>query len=155
MTKPSPLPFLWAMSMYVSALISYGTHARSYLVIKIYSLLWHSHAGELCMATSSTSVQFSCSVVSDSLWPHELQHTRPPCPSPTPRVYQNPCPLSRWCDPTTSSSVIAFSSCLQIFPTSGSFLMSQFFASGGYPYLYLRRLLVDYMGDVCCLNFRN
>ena len=65
-----------------------------------------------------SSVQFSCSVVSDSLRPHELQHARPPCPSPTPGVYPNSCPLSRWCHPTISSSVVPFSSCLQSFPTS-------------------------------------
>ena len=78
-----------------------------------------------------SSVQFSCSVVSDSLRPHELQHTRPPCPSPTPRVYSNPCPSSRWCHPTISSSVIPFSSCPQSLPTSWSFPMSQLFAWGG------------------------
>ena len=76
------------------------------------------------------SVQFSCSVVSDSLWPHGLQHARPPCPSPAPGVYSNSCPSSRWCHPTISSSVIPFS-CLQSFPASGSFPMSQFFASCG------------------------
>ena len=65
-----------------------------------------------------SSVQFSCSVVSDSMWPHEPQHTRPPCPSPTPKVHQNPYPLSRWCHPTISSSVFPFSSCHQSFPTS-------------------------------------
>ena len=72
--------------------------------------------------------QFSSSVVSDSLRPHELQHTRPPWPSPTPRVYPNSCPLSRWCHLTISSSVVPFS-CLQSFPTSGSFQMSQLFSS--------------------------
>ena len=77
------------------------------------------------------SVQFSRSVVSDSLQPHELQHTRPPCPSPTPRVHPDPCPSSRWCHPTISSSVIPFSSCPQSFPASGSLKMSQLFASGG------------------------
>ena len=81
--------------------------------------------------TRSISVQFSCSVVSDSLWPHELQHTRPPCPSQTPRVHPNPCPLSRRCHPTISSSVIPFSSCPQSFSASGSFQMSQLSASGG------------------------
>ena len=75
--------------------------------------------------------QFSRSVVSDSLWPHGLQHTRLPCPSPTPRVYSNSCPLSQWCHPTISSSVVPFSSHLQSFPASGSFLMSQFFSSDG------------------------
>ena len=78
-----------------------------------------------------SSVQFSHSVVSDSLRPHGLQHIRPPCPSPTPRVYSNSCPLSRWCHPAISSSVIPFSSCLQSFPASGSFSVSQFFESGG------------------------
>ena len=76
------------------------------------------------------SVQFSCSVMSNSLWTHGLQHTRPPCPSPPPRVYLNSYPSSWWCHPTISSSVIPFSSHLQSFPTSGSFQMSQFFASG-------------------------
>ena len=75
--------------------------------------------------------QFSHSVVSNSLRPHGLQHTRPPCPSPTPGVYSNSCPLSQWCYPIISSSVVPFSSCLQSFPTLGSFRMSQFFASGG------------------------
>ena len=78
-----------------------------------------------------SSVQVSCSVVSDSLWPHELQHARPPCSSPTPRFYSNSCPLSRWCYPTISSSVIPFSSCLQSFPASESFPVTQLFASGG------------------------
>ena len=77
------------------------------------------------------SVQFSFSVLSDSLWPHGLQHDRLPCPSPTPGVYPNSCPLSRWCPSTISSSVVPFSSCLQSFPTSGSFQMSQLFSSGG------------------------
>ena len=78
-----------------------------------------------------SSVQFSPLIVSDSLWPHELQHTRPPCPSPTPRVHPNPCPLSQWCHPTISFSVIPFSSCPQSFPASRSFQMSQLFTSGG------------------------
>ena len=77
------------------------------------------------------SVQFSRSVVSDSLRPHESQHTRPPCPSPTPRVYSNSCPSCRWCHPAISSSVVPFSSCPQSLPASGSFPMSQLFTSGG------------------------
>ena len=81
--------------------------------------------------TQFSSVQFSCSVMSDSLWPHGLQHARPPCPSPTPGVYSNSCPLSQWCHPIISSSVVPFSSHLQLFPASGSFQMSQFFTSGG------------------------
>ena len=81
-----------------------------------------------------SSVQFSHSVVSDSLWPHEPQHARPPCPSPTPRVHPNSCPLSQWCHPTILSSVIPFSSLPQSFPASGSSQMSQ---------LYLK----------CCVSF--
>ena len=79
-----------------------------------------------------SSVQFSCSVVSDSLWPYGLgsMHTRLPCPSPTPRACSNSCPSSWWCHPTISFSVVPFSSCLQSFPASGSFLMSHVFASG-------------------------
>ena len=76
-------------------------------------------------------VQFSRSVVSNSLRPHEPQHARPPCPSTTPRVYPNPCPLSWWCHLTISSSVIPFSFCLQSFPAAGSFPVSWLFASGG------------------------
>ena len=78
-----------------------------------------------------SSVQFSCSVVSDSLWPHESQHARPPCPSPTPGVHSNSCPSSQWCHPAISSSVIPFSSCPQSLPASESFPMSQLFAWGG------------------------
>ena len=77
------------------------------------------------------SVQFSCSVMSDSLWPHGLQHARLPCPSPTHRACSNSSPLSQWCHPTISSSVIPFFSRLQSFPASGSFQMSQFLISGG------------------------
>ena len=75
--------------------------------------------------------QFSHSVMSDSLRPHGLQHARLPCPSPTPGAYSSSCPLSQWCHPTISSSVIPFSSRLQSFPASGSFPMSQFFVSAG------------------------
>ena len=78
-----------------------------------------------------SSVHFSRSVMSDSLQPHETQHTRPPCPSPIPRVQPNPCPLSWWCHPTSSSSVVSFSSCPQFIPASGSFQMRGLFTSGG------------------------
>ena len=78
-----------------------------------------------------SSVQFSCSVMSDSFRPHGLQHARLSCPSPTPGACSNSCSLSRWCHPTISFSVTCFSSCLQSFPASGSFPVSQFFASGG------------------------
>ena len=77
------------------------------------------------------SVPFSCLVVSDSLRPHESQHARPPCPSPTPGVYPKPCPSSRWCHPAISSSVVPFSSCPQCLPALGSFPMSQLFTWGG------------------------
>ena len=77
-----------------------------------------------------SSVQFSRSVVSNSLRPHESQHARPPCPSPTPRLYPNSCPSSRWCHPAVSSSAVPFSSCPQSLPASGSFPVSQLFSSG-------------------------
>ena len=75
--------------------------------------------------------KWSCSVMSDSLQPHRLQHVRLPCPSLSPRAYSNVCPLRWWCHPTVSSSVVPFSSCPQSFPASGSFQMSQLFTSGG------------------------
>ena len=80
--------------------------------------------------TQISSGQFSSSVVSDSLWLHEPQPARPPCPSPTPGVYSNSCPSSQWCLPTVSSSAVPFSSCPQSLPVLGSFLMSQLFAWG-------------------------
>ena len=85
----------------------------------------------LSQAQVLISIQFSRSVVSDSLQSHELQRARPPCPSSTARVYPNPCPLCRWCHPPISSSVVPFSSCPQSFPASGSFQMSKLFTSGG------------------------
>ena len=94
---------------------------------------WHTtfFGGTILQFCNSKSVQFSRSVVSDSLQPHELQHARLPCPSPTPGVHPNPCPLCWWCHPAISSFVVPFSSCLQSFPASGSFQMSQLSASGG------------------------
>ena len=92
--------------------------------------LWDFSESRLIRAVFS-SVQFSCSAVSNSLWPHGLQYARPPCPSPTPRAYSNSCPLNWWCHPTISSSVIPFSSRFQSFPASGSFPVNQFFTSGG------------------------
>ena len=91
------------------------------------AMLWGSPKERLTWWGSS--VQFSYSVVSNSLWPHGLQHARPPCPSPNPRVCSNSCPLSWWWHPTISSSVVPFSSCLQSVPASGSFSISQFFSS--------------------------
>ena len=78
-----------------------------------------------------SSVQFSCSVVSDSLWPHELQHARPPCPSPTPGVHSDSRPSNQWCHPASPSSVVPFSSCPQSLPASESFPMNQLFTWGG------------------------
>ena len=83
------------------------------------------------LSSELASVQFSSSVVSDSFWPHGLQHARLFCPSTTPEDSSNSCPLSRWCHSAISSSVVPFSFCLQSFPASGSFPMSQFFSSGG------------------------
>jgi len=85
----------------------------------------------VCLFVSNKVYQLSHSVLSDSLGPHGLQYARLPCPSPTPEAYSNSCPLSWWCHPTISSSVVPFSSHLRSFPVSGSFQMSQFFASGG------------------------
>ena len=117
--------FLWAPSFFYVAgdclfLISDGSNSTiSHCLVRT------------VVGSDFSSVQFSFSVVSDSLRPHELQHARPPCPSPTPGVHPNPCPLSWWCHPTISSSVVPFSSCPQSFPASGSFPMSQLFTSGG------------------------
>ena len=85
----------------------------------------------ICSIVKNMLLLFSHSIMSYSVWPHGLQHTRLPCPSPSPGAYSNSCPLSRWCHPSISSSVIPFSSCLQSFPASGSFPLSQFFTSGG------------------------
>ena len=106
--------------MPIMAWIRYWNH-----LIKIFKQL------SLKCRNNQFSVQFSHSVVSDSLWPHESQHTRPPCPSQTPGVYTNSCPLTRWCHPGISSSVVPFSSCPQSLPASGSFPMSELFAWGG------------------------
>ena len=103
-------------------------YAVLYFDIKRY---WKNHSINSVSIPIKYSVQFSRSVMSDSLWPHESQHARPPCPSPTPRVYLNSCPSSWWCHPAISSSVIPFSSCPQSLPASGSFPMSQLFAWGG------------------------
>ena len=98
---------------------------------KVNSCIKTHRVKETLQAQPVSSVQFSHSVMSDSLSPHELQHTRPPCLSPTPGAYPNSCPLSRWCYPTISPSVVPFSSCLQSFPASRAFQMNQLFTSGG------------------------
>ena len=91
----------------------------------------HMHSLSSTSLSKVISVQFSHSVMPESLQPHGLQHARLPCPSPTPRACSNSCPSGQWCHPTISSSVIPFSSCLQSFPASGSFPVSHFFTSGG------------------------
>ena len=103
----------------------------SSVFVKDVGLSVELHMGWKLSRFPFTSVQFSCSVVSNSLWPHELQHAGPSCPSPTARVYPNPCWLTWWCHPTISSSVIPFSSYPQSSPALGSFQMSQLFSSGG------------------------
>ena len=99
--------------------------------IDIKAVVLHAYVFSKLFTISTSSVQFSCSVMSDSLWPHGLQHARLPGLLLTPGAYSNSCPSSWWCHPTISSSVVSFSSCLQFFPASGTFPVSQFFASGG------------------------
>ena len=106
------------------------------------------------MAPPISSVQFSLSVASNSLWPYGMQHGRLPCPSPTPGVYPNSCPLSQWCHPNVSSSVVPFSSCPQSFPASGSFPMSQFFTSS-HPILYLWSIGVSASPSILPMNIQD
>ena len=103
---------------------------RRTFVGKVMSLHFNMLSKLVITFLPRSSVQFSHSVMSDSLWPHELQHTRPPCPSLTPRVYPNSCPLNWLCRPAISSPVVLWSSCPQSFPASGSFQMSQLFTLG-------------------------
>ena len=116
-----------AQSLWRLSKITYASNKDSAWNMKC-KTVWFSL---LFLSVSLSWVQFSCSVISDSLWPHELQHDRLPCTSPTYGAYSNSCPSNQWCHPTISSSVIPFSSSLQSFLESGSFQMSQFFASGG------------------------
>ena len=108
--------------------------SATHLHLLCFHSVWCTHEPAILplqMYFQTNSVQVSHSVVSNSLWPHGLQHSRPPCPSPTPAACSNSCPSSWWCHPTISSSVILFFSCLQSFPASGSFPRSQFFALDG------------------------
>ena len=140
------LPSLWNFKLpLISFVFSWGWYLRSGLNFGELSSspgsLWHISSVRLLSQVwlfaapldyrTSGFFQFSHSVMSDSLRPHELQPTSTPCPSPTPRVHPNSCPLSWWCHPTISSYVVPFSSCLQSFPASGSFPKSQLFTSGG------------------------
>ena len=104
--------------------IPWGSPAKYHCIVYV---PLYSHSSRPCFS----SVQFSRSIISNSLWPHEWQHARPPCPSQALGVYSNSCPSSQWCHPTISSSVVPFSSCPQSLPASGSFPMSQLFPWGG------------------------
>ena len=126
--------FVWTFISFSSGWIEWkgGGHVvDKCLTFKEASKLFSKVVVPFSIHTGSVSVQFSRSVVSDSLRPHESQHTRPPCPSPTPGVYSNSCPSSRWCHSAISSSVVPFSSCPQSLPASGSFPMSQLFTWDG------------------------
>ena len=120
------VPFLWLCSFSHQEIESVSFTFESGLV----SCLALTSSLRIFLSFHISSVQFSHSVVSNSLWPHGPQHARPPCSSPTPGLHPNSCPLSRWCHPSISSSVIPFS-CRQSFPASGSFQMTQLFVSGG------------------------
>ena len=109
-------------------LLPLSFHLSEWLLILEFANLSIASLFALPAFLGLSSIQFSHSVMSDSLRPHESQHTRPPCPSSTPGVYSNSCPSSRWCHPAISSSVVPFSSCPQSLPASGSFPVSQFFA---------------------------
>ena len=101
------------------------------MILHLSALQRPTNRDGICHTQSISSIQFSCSVVADSLWPHELQHARPPCPSPTPGVHPNSRASSRWCHPAISSSVVPFSSYPQSLSASGSFPMSRLVTSGG------------------------
>ena len=131
-------------------ILSYNTYAYCiFIYIHMYFSFLHTHIYRYQIRSD----QISCSVVSDSLRPHESQHARPPCPSPTPGVYSDSCPSSQWCHPAISSSVIPFSSCPHSLPASESFPMSQLFAWGGqstgvsalaslYPYTFFSTVIM-------------
>ena len=124
---PSPQQTLEIQKCYLFSYIFWGFKFIRYAILQQYPLRY-CHLGDQLWSIKPKVPRRS--VMSDSLQPHELQHARPPCPSPTPGVYSNLCPLSQWCHPTISSSIILFS-CLQSFPASGPFQMSQPFTSGG------------------------
>ena len=113
----------------------YILKSLNFLISKKWVIIFYSvikiNPDSIKHASLTCSIQFSHSVMSDSLWFHELQHTSAPCPTLTPGVYPNSCPLRWWCHPTISSSVVPFSSCPQSFPASRSFQMNQLFTSGG------------------------
>ena len=120
--------FKWSYSLFIQQNLSFSSSIKDFLFSSC--MVSNSRKFRNSLSLIHSFIQFSHSVMSNSLQPHGLQHTRPPCPSPTPRKNSNSCPSSWWCHPTISSSVVPFC-CLQSFPASGSFPMSQFFASGG------------------------
>ena len=125
------LPSLWNLCLFTPSPPSELILSEfPQLVILPCSICWILQCQSALPFSPLSSVQFSCSVVSDSLRPHELQHTRPPCPSPSPRVHSDSCPLSWWCHPAISPSVVPFSSCPQSLPASETFPMSQLFVWG-------------------------
>ena len=121
---------IWNLTSFHHLYCYHLVRFQIYLEVESKDLLMIIGSEAPCLPGLS-SVQFSHSVMSNSLQPHGLQHARPPCPSPIPRVYSNSCALSRWCHPTIFFSVVPFSSCLHSFPASGAFQMSQFLTSGG------------------------
>ena len=121
---------LFIVSWHLQTVIVFTSSFSIYNSFYLFLSDWCGLDSQYCVNKSNES-QFSCSVVSDSSWPHELQHARPPCPSPTPGVYSNLSPSNQWCHPAISSSVVPCSSCPQSFSASGSFPMSQLFTSGG------------------------
>ena len=143
---PSPQQTLEIQKCYLFSYIFWGFKFIRYAILQQYPLRY-CHLGDQLWSIKPKVPRRS--VMSDSLQPHELQHARPPCPSPTPGVYSNLCPLSQWCHPTISSSVLPFSSCLQSFPASQSFPRSQFFASGG------KRIGVSASASVLPMNIQD
>ena len=127
----SPSPHAFNLSQHEGLFQWVSSSHQVAKVLKCHPNYWETRFKILTSWIKFSSAQFGHSVVSDSLWPHELQHTRLSSASPIPGVYSNSSPLSRWCHLTISSSVVPFSSCLQSFPASRSFQMSRLFASGG------------------------
>ena len=123
--------YKWIKHCVISTHINSKKESVNKYFLPVRHLLVIRHREKKLIIIIINSVQFTRSVVPDSLLLHEPQHNKPPCLSPIPGVHPNPCPLSRWCHPTISSCVVPFSSCPQSFPASGSFQMSQLFASGG------------------------
>ena len=121
--------FKWSYSLFIQQNLSFSSSIKDFLFSSC--MVSNSRKFRNSLSLIHSFIQFSHSVMSNSLQPHGLQHTRPPYPSPTPGAYSNSRPSRWWCHPTISSSVVPFSSSLQSFPASGSFQMSQFFASGG------------------------